>query len=241
MRIKSINYGGRYYDNAWQGYWIMGMLLDNGTTSRYASCGNNNWGSYGNGTTTQANTPQTPTGITGRIVKTTSVGNSPMTVYALMENGDLWAWGHNGEGEVGNGSSSGASVPTPVKILTGTASDILTNIQGWGYFGYRTCSPLIKKLDGTYTMWGEGDWGVLGDGNQLTTAYAPVQVRLPKGINIKMAGGIGANNEGFCLIAITDTNEIYAWGYNTKYTIDPSSVDHIGVPLRFVPHNMLTW
>ena len=65
--------------------------------------GNNEFGNIGNGTTNDQTTPHL-VGISGKVknVVTPSLGK---TVFAITEEGQLYSWGNNTSGQVGNGNS----------------------------------------------------------------------------------------------------------------------------------------
>ena len=74
--------------------------------------GDNTYGQLGNGTTTQSDSPISialPGGVTP-----VSVAAGGGQSLAIGSDNNLYAWGQNGYGEVGNGTTS--SVLTPVKI-----------------------------------------------------------------------------------------------------------------------------
>src|ERR1700723_2092356 len=46
----------------------------------------------------------------------TEVGTNNSAWYALLNNGQVWAWGYELHGELGNGTSGGTLVTTPVQV-----------------------------------------------------------------------------------------------------------------------------
>ena len=86
---------------------------------------------------------------------------------ALDNNGTVWAWGYNGYGQLGNGSS-GASHPVPVQVKN------LNNIKAIAA-GYNHLLALDNN--GTVWAWGYNEYGQLGNGtNSLAPQPVPVQV-----------------------------------------------------------------
>ena len=89
---------------------------------------------------------------------------------AIMDDGSVWCWGNNHEGQlgVGNTSNSGSWRYTPNRVLTPTgvsASAIATGRE-------HSC---MVATDGRAFCWGYGDSGRLGTGNQ-NTQIVPTQV-----------------------------------------------------------------
>ncbi|MBI3043630.1 MAG: fibronectin type III domain-containing protein, partial [Betaproteobacteria bacterium] len=99
---------------------------------------------------------------------------------ALKSDGTVWAWGSNGAGQLGNGSTATSSVPVQVGGITGVKA-----IEAGGD------SSLALKPDGSVYAWGYNSYGQLGDGTQ-TSRNLPVQVLA------------GASGSGFLSIGVSD-------------------------------------
>ena len=92
------------------GIFFACALLDDGNVSCW---GYNKYGQLGDGTTTDRNTP----------VLTDSLGTGRTAVHvttgfrhacALLDNGDITCWGHNSDGQLGDGTTTDRSSPTAV-------------------------------------------------------------------------------------------------------------------------------
>jgi alpha-tubulin suppressor-like RCC1 family protein len=68
----------------------------------------------------------------------------------LRSDGTVWAWGYNGYGQLGDGTTTDSSVPVQVSGLSG-----VTAIAGGGDSGY------ALRLDGTVWAWGYNGYGQL--------------------------------------------------------------------------------
>ena len=90
--------------------------------------------------------------------KEVSLGNKHSA--AIKEDGSLWMWGWNDNGQLGDGTTTNTS--TPIKIL----EDVKEVSLGQGY------SAAIKE-DGSLWMWGQNDYGQLGDGT-TEDRYTPI-------------------------------------------------------------------
>src|SRR5437870_6622544 len=84
---------------------------------------------------------------------------------ALEQDGILWAWGNNNDGELGDGT--GISSLVPVRVGTDTSWRTVTA----GYF-----HTAAIRADGTMWAWGNNDLGQLGDGTSGGWRNSPVQV-----------------------------------------------------------------
>lgn len=83
---------------------------------------------------------------------------------AVKSDGTAWGWGMNGNGQVGDGSTTSRNVPVQVSNLTGVLS-----VAGGG-----THSVAVKS-DGTAWGWGNNGRGRLGDGTEVQR-NTPVQM-----------------------------------------------------------------
>ena len=93
-------------------------------------------------------------------VQSVSLGDSHSA--AIDRDGNLWLWGHNLWGELGDGSTENRY--EPVKIMDGVQSVSL------GLF----FSAAIKT-DGSLWLWGNNTFGQLGDGS-TENRYEPVKI-----------------------------------------------------------------
>ena len=168
-----------------------------GSDSHLYAWGANSHGELGDGTTTNTDTPvqvSLPTGVTA-----TAIASGNSTGYAIGSDGELYAWGDNNDGQLGNGTTTSSDSPVQVSLPTGVTAMAL----GGGYYsGYAVGS------DGKLYAWGDNTYGELGDGT-TTSSDTPVQVSLPTGVTATaIAGG---SSTGY---AIGSNGKLYAWGFN---------------------------
>jgi alpha-tubulin suppressor-like RCC1 family protein len=88
---------------------------------------------------------------------------------ATQASGTLWAWGENGQGQLGLGNTTDRS--SPVQVGSDTWIDISAS-NGYYYAGQHSAGV---KSDGTLWVWGNNDSGQLGQGD-TTTRSEPIQV-----------------------------------------------------------------
>jgi alpha-tubulin suppressor-like RCC1 family protein len=208
------------------------MFLDNGTTSRIAGCGANNWGNMGDTTTTQRQIPVTPTGFSGRVQKIVRIGDGPGGVWALKTDGTLWNWGYGAYGQLDRGTAVSAN-STPQQVETGIL-DIQESFMAGQQFGYYSNSPYVQKTDGSWWQCGSNDFGQLGDGT-ATQRNSLVQMWFPNGTRIKLWGTNNATTWGNTRFGVTEDNQIYVWGYNELYTIHEANASNVYLPLSVSP------
>jgi alpha-tubulin suppressor-like RCC1 family protein len=130
-------------------------LLSDGTVMAW---GANNVGQLGNGTFTGpdtctygpcSRTAEPVPGLSG-VVKIAAGGNHSL---ALLSNGTVMAWGENGSGQLGNGTTTNSAVPLPVQGLSG----VIAIAAGQEY-------SLALLANGTVMAWGANGEGQLGAG-----------------------------------------------------------------------------
>ncbi len=81
-------------------------------------------------------------------------------VVALKQNGTVWAWGLNNDGQVGDGTKINRQAPVQVEGSRQRHLDVRT-----GHY-----SSFALKSDGTVWAWGLNNFGQLGDGTTKTSA-----------------------------------------------------------------------
>lgn len=141
-----------------------------------AECwGANASGQLGDGTTTQSDIPVPVTGL-GTGVQAIAAGADH--ACALLVDGSLECWGDNGQGELGNNSSTSSSVPVPV---LGLGSGVEAVTAGQEY----TCAIVSG---GAVMCWGTNGVGQLGDGNFAASTVPGAVVGLGSNVQSISAG-----------------------------------------------------
>lgn len=138
-------------------------LLSDG--SLYA-WGDNSDGRLGIGNTDNQTKPVKVTGITGKIKQLlTFMDVGRRFIYAITEDGSLYAWGNNYYGQLGVGDEVNKNRPTKVNLPSKLKELITTD--------YSTYAILE---DGSLYAWGSNGIGQLGIGKDDDRIYTPEQV-----------------------------------------------------------------
>lgn len=157
------------------------------------------WSGLGNGTTAAT----TPTSVTLSdtiyIQCVTSVAAGDGHFLALANAADLFAWGSNSHGQLGDGTT--ISRATPAKVIFPPSVTSITQIAAGALHS------LAVTNDGLYA-WGHNSQGDLGDGTTVNRVL-PVKVELPASVT-----WISSLSAGFMDSFAVTNDGLYAWGYN---------------------------
>ncbi|HMH46749.1 MAG TPA: hypothetical protein VK538_03455, partial [Solirubrobacteraceae bacterium] len=135
--------------------------------------GDNNSGQLGNGTCCEPSLVPAPVkGLTG----VTAVAGGLAYSLALLENGEVRAWGSNNVGQLGDGTIIDKYLPVAVKEVSN-----VTAISAGEHHN------LALLSDGTVMAWGYNGYGQLGDGEE-TERHAPEKVPGLSGVKAIFAG-----------------------------------------------------
>ena len=181
------------------GLVAIGVATPAGATSNQIleSWGYNAYGQLGNGTTTNSSVP-TPVSLPSGVGVTASAAGGYHSL-AIGTDGQLYAWGQNGFGQIGDGTTSNRSTPVVVQFPAGVhATKVVAGAD----------DSFALGSDGNVYGWGDNSLNELGDGNGNNSS-TPVKVSLPVGVTVTaLAAG------QFHTLALTSTGTVYGWGYD---------------------------
>jgi alpha-tubulin suppressor-like RCC1 family protein len=161
--------------------------------------GSNWWGELGVDTSREPrNTPVQVSGLSDVKAVAGGWGHS----LALKNDGTLWAWGYNGSGQLGDGTTTWEPRNTPVQVSG--LSDVKAVAAGWDH-------NLALKNDGTLWAWGFNYYGQLGDGSNpdIYPPHSSTPVRVSGLADVKAIAG-GAEHS----LALKNDGTVWAWGHN---------------------------
>ena len=220
--------GGRYHS------------LALGSDGNVYAWGNNQYGQLGNGTTnTSQKTPvrvKTPDRSTYPDLPEdftyVQVSAGELHSLALGSDGNVYAWGNNQYGQLGNGTT-GSYRNTPAKVgkPAGAPADF-TYVQVSGGYWH----SLAVGSDGNAYAWGYNSWGQLGDGTTVNYRTAPVRVKTPDRSTypnlpadftyVQVSGGWQHS------LAVGSDGNAYAWGYNSRGRLGDGTSTERHAPVR---------
>jgi len=117
----------------------------------------------------------------------------------IRADGSLWAWGYNGNGQLGNSDTNVVVAPLPLRIKSDNS---WKDVSAGGFH-----SLGIKK-NGTIWSWGSGGNGQVGNGMANYVNATPAQI----GSDTDWAGISAGTTTSY---ALKKSGILYAWGDNT--------------------------
>ena len=187
------------------GGWHNCALL---STGKVWCWGNNAEGEMGIGTTA---TPQTVPVMNPYISNATAIAMGADFSCALLSNGTVWCWGNNGQGRLGNGTTTDSYWPVQVTGIT----NAIAITAGRGH----ACAVLAG---GAVQCWGDNSAAMLGNGT-ITSSYSPVTVT-----GLSNAVSLSSGSVHTCA-KLTD-GTVQCWGDNAGAEIGPGSTTNSTTP-----------
>ena len=127
-------------------------------------------------------------------------------VLALDTDGNLWAWGQNSNGQLGNGTNTASN--SPIQVKKGTK---FKAISAGKYHS------LAIDESGNLWAWGNNNDGQLGDG---TTTNRNLPVQIMEGTKFKSVAA-GKTGNGYYTASgfIDEDDNLWITGYDAEYSV----------------------
>ncbi|MDR0197297.1 MAG: hypothetical protein LBI36_03660 [Oscillospiraceae bacterium] len=119
--------------------------------------------------------------------------------YAIKTDGTLWAWGLNGRGQLGFGTTEPWRFSSPAQVGTDNDWASVSAAEQW---------VLALKTDGTLWAWGSNGYGCLGLGDDVT--YDP-KVPMQVGSDADWSSALASGHSAY---ALKKDGSLWSWGYN---------------------------
>jgi alpha-tubulin suppressor-like RCC1 family protein len=141
--------------------------------------------------------------------------------YGITADGSLWAWGYNGQGQLGLGDTVNRSVPA--QIGTGVWRSVAAGLD----------HVVAVNASGKLFTWGNNNNGQLGQ-NTVTAsgASSPVQVGLLSDWKTAIAGSYSSGG-------IKSDNTFWTWGANASGQLGQGNVNGYSSPTQV--GSLTTW
>ena len=195
--------------------------------------GRNDQGQLGDGTTTDRLLPTV-------VASTFNTANSLMTSGGFSMSGghtcatsftgsyDMYCWGDNAYGQLGDGTTTDRSVPTAV---TG-----VVNTQGTKAIGTTRFSTCAKGNSGV-KCWGRNDKGQLGDGTTTNRSSATTVAAGTDGFVNSDGGAFAGGGDTMCMHS---SQTLFCFGSNANNQISSSATASYNVPTKIAPAGTFT-
>jgi alpha-tubulin suppressor-like RCC1 family protein len=163
--------------------------------------GNNGTGQLGTNNTTQSSSPVSVIGGFTDWCQVTGSFSQFGTGLAVRTNGTLWAWGYNGQGQLGDNTTANKS--SPVSVIGG--------FTDWCQVTVGNKFSVAVRQNGTAWAWGYNRNGELGSGQAgyfggSCSTISPVQVVGGFTDWCQVSGGVEFAN------AVRQNGTAWAWG-----------------------------
>lgn len=175
-----------------------------------AAWGHNGFGQLGVASTSTpsgyATTPQQVSGgVSGSpLAQVTQIAAGGSHSLAIDSSNQVWGWGYNAFGQVGDGTTLNTSTPKPIpgfSVQVGVTTGTPAVVAGGSH-------SVVLKSDGTVWGWGYNGLGQLGaDKTLFPSIPAPRQVPI-SGTVTAIAAGLDHT------LALLADGTVWAWGFN---------------------------
>jgi alpha-tubulin suppressor-like RCC1 family protein len=170
------------------------------------------YGEVGNGTSVAEVESPAAVSLPGTAEMVSAGGEHTCAVVDGTTNGQAFCWGQNGNGQLGDGTTTQQDSPVRVKKLSA-----VTEISS----GYEhTCALIVAGL---VQCWGDNGNGELGN-NSTSDSHKPVTVSGLTGV-VQVAAG------GSFTCALTNAGSVDCWGYNGDGELGDGTTTQSNVPV----------
>ncbi len=178
------------------------------------------WGFSGQGELGNGSILSSPEPVRVKLPRGTRVTAISAGAYhslARTTTGHLYAWGYNGAGQLGDGSTINRDIPVRVKLPRRTKVTLIGAGEG---------HSLARTSTGKVLAWGDNTDGDLGNGT-TTGSLTPVRVKLPRRTKLRgLFGGCAGS------LALTSRGHVLAWGDNGAGQLGNGTTTPSDTPVR---------
>ncbi len=170
-------------------------------------------GSLGGGSATGIAAPATVNAPAGTAFASVAAGGA--STVGLTTTGQVYAWGSNSVGQLGDGSTSSTTSPIAVSVPNGPVTAIAAG----------SSHALALTATGAVYAWGANVFGQIGN-TTTASALVPVAVSTPAGVTFTAVAAGGDHS-----MALSSTGVVFAWGANTHGELGNGTTTSISTPV----------
>ena len=182
--------------------------------------GLNSTGQLGDGSTTNRSSPvavSTSGVLSGKVVSQISVGR---THNCALASGQVYCWGSNVHGQLGNSNNTNSSSPVAVTTSGVLSGKFVTQVA---VGAEHSCA----LANGQAFCWGYNPEGQLGN-NSTTYTNVPVAVTTSGVLSGKVITKIAGGYYHTCVIA---SGQAFCWGFNGSGQLGNNSINNSSTPV----------
>ena len=206
--------------------------------------GYNVYGQLGNGLTADTSVPvavSTATGMTEQIKQVITGGEH---ACAVTIGGDVWCWGRNNYGQIGNGLINTTLYTQPVRVTgLGQASGIPVSQIAASIWSSHTCAIGLSSAGPKVYCWGRNDQGQVGNGT-YSHQPSPAAVYDDSGLAGRTVTDIFTSssqtqglNGSSCAVA---SGRFYCWGNNSYGILGNGTTNTSNIPVAVITSGALS-
>lgn len=136
---------------------------------------------------------------------------------ALDSKGRVWSWGINDAFDCGSGRTGSQTRPVPVVLQNGSQLAGVKQIRG------KFKGGLALRTDGTVYSWGDGLYGMNGNGGTANQNYAAPVLTGPGTPLTAIATLATFYHEAYHSVALGTNGTLYSWGNGSYFVHTPAN------------------
>ena len=121
----------------------------------------------------------------------------------LTSNKQIYTWGKNSNGMIGDGTTTSRSTPTLISIPGVTPASVYMSLS----------ISAVLTTTGRLILWGENSQGQMGQGTITSNVNQPTEVRMGGLLNGKTITKVALSD--YFVHVVTSDNTVGAWGLNS--------------------------
>jgi len=145
-----------------------------------------------------------------------------------VDNGSVWAWGWNEDGQLGDETTDGRVIPVQTCLALGCDA-YLSGVTAVSAGYYHT---VALKDDGSVWAWGSNLFGQIGNNTKIDSLL-PTQVCIDETCTVFLSGITALATSVLHTLALRDDGTLWAWSWNYYGQLGDGSTDDrlIAVPV----------